>query len=136
MVLILKQDAFCANLVENIYDIYLERDEYDMRELMPDPFPYAFYVLYLNTPEVQKAIGAYQNYTESNNAVYYAFTATGRSHFSDWLYVWYIRGNEWYWQDILGDDNREAGTIGAIRKLLKQGINVVLYAGDADYNCE
>jgi carboxypeptidase C (cathepsin A) len=104
------QDAFCANLVENLYDIYLNRDEYDVRELMPDAFPYEFYVSYLNTPTVQAAIGAYQNYSESNNAVYYAFTATG-------------------------DDDREGGTIEALRRLLQLDVNVVLYAGDADYNC-
>lgn len=103
-------DSFCANLVESLYDNYLDRDEYDMRELTPDPFPYSFYVDYLNTPEVQAAIGAYQNFSESSQAVYEAFTATG-------------------------DDNRESGTIEAIRSLLKQGITVTLYAGDADYNC-
>lgn len=53
------------------------RDEYDVRELTPDPFPYSFYTSYLNTPEVQAAIGAYQNFTQSSNAVYNAFTATG-----------------------------------------------------------
>jgi len=74
-------------MVENVYDIYLNRDEYDVRELDPDPFPTEFYVDYLNTPKVQAAIGAYQNFSESNNAVYMAFTATG-------------------------DDGREYGTIG------------------------
>jgi carboxypeptidase D len=62
-------DNFCFNQVENIYDIYAGRDEYDFRELYPDPFPYSFYVNYLNTPEVQKAIGAYQNFSESNGFV-------------------------------------------------------------------
>ncbi|KAL3424776.1 carboxypeptidase S1 [Phlyctema vagabunda] len=103
-------DNFCASEVESIYDIYLGRDEYDMRELTPDPFPYSFYVDYLNTPEVQSAIGAYQNFSESSNAVYAAFTSTG-------------------------DDNREVGTIAAIKRLLNQGVTVMLYAGDADYNC-
>ncbi|KAH8658852.1 Alpha/Beta hydrolase protein [Tricladium varicosporioides] len=103
-------DNFCANLVENIYDIYLGRDEYDMRELTPDPFPYSYYNAYLNSPTVQKAIGAYQNFSTSSNAVYTAFTATG-------------------------DDGRESGTIEAIRKLLDQGVQVMLFAGDADYNC-
>lgn len=103
-------DNFCAYLVESVYDTYLGRDEYDMRELTPDPFPYSFYVDYLNTPEVQAAIGAYQNFSESSNAVSQAFTYTG-------------------------DDNRESGTIEAIRSLLEQGVTVMLYAGDADYNC-
>ena len=75
---------------------------------MPDPFPYEFYVDYLNTPEVQAAIGAYQNFSESSEAAYEAFTATG-------------------------DDNREYGTVKALNGLLEQGIYVVLYAGDADY---
>jgi carboxypeptidase C (cathepsin A) len=77
---------------------------------MPDPFPYEYYVSYLNTPEVQAAIGAYQNFSESSESVSQAFTATG-------------------------DDNREFGTIEALKKLLDQGIYVFLYAGDADYNC-
>ncbi|RDW84592.1 alpha hydrolase-17 [Coleophoma cylindrospora] len=103
-------DNFCAYEVESMYDTYLGRDEYDMRELVPDPFPYSYYISYLNTPEVQAAIGAYQNYSESSNSVYLAFTATG-------------------------DDNREVGTVAAIKRLLDQGVTVMLYAGDADYNC-
>lgn len=75
---------------------------------MPDPFPYRYYVDYLNTPEVQAAIGAFQNFSESSEAVYQAFTATG-------------------------DDNREYGTVEALKRLLDQGIYVFLYAGDADY---
>jgi hypothetical protein len=75
---------------------------------MPDPFPYEYYVSYLNTPEVQAAIGAYQNYSESSQSVSQAFTATG-------------------------DDNREYGTVEALKALLNQGIYVFLYAGDADY---
>jgi len=102
--------AFCADLVESLYDVYLSRDEYDVRELTPDPFPYGFYVQYLNSPKVQAAIGAYQNFSESSNTDYNAFTATG-------------------------DDDREYGTIEAVRKLLEQGIYVAMMAGDADYNC-
>jgi hypothetical protein len=86
----------------------LARDEYDIRELTPDPFPYNFYVQYLNTPKTLAAIGAYQNFSESSEAVYEAFTATG-------------------------DDDREVGTVEAIGKLLEQGVTVMLYAGDADY---
>jgi hypothetical protein len=46
-------DNFCANQVENVFDIVAGRDEYDIRELTPDPFPETFYVDYLNTPVVQ-----------------------------------------------------------------------------------
>ncbi|KAI2471716.1 carboxypeptidase S1 [Annulohypoxylon bovei var. microspora] len=102
-------DSFCANLVESVYDNVLGRDEYDMRELVPDPFPYGFYTDYLNSPELQSAIGAFINFT-GNNVVYEAF-------------------------DNTGDDAREMGTIEDIRYLLSKNITVAIYAGDADYNC-
>jgi carboxypeptidase D len=54
------------------------------------------------------AIRAYQGYSESSNAVFQVFTATG-------------------------DDNREVGTIEALRQLIKQNVTIMLYAGDADY---
>lgn len=103
-------DVFCANNVEGFFDDIPQRDEYDLRELSPDPFPYSFYVDYLNTAKVQEAIGAYTNFTESSNTVGQAFSLTG-------------------------DDGRELGTVKAVQSLLKRGIAVALYAGDADYNC-
>ncbi|KAF3397858.1 Carboxypeptidase S1 [Penicillium rolfsii] len=103
-------DSFCANKVENLFDIYSGRDEYDMRELTPDPFPYSFYVDYLNTPRVQAAIGAYQNFSEYSYTVGNAFSNTG-------------------------DDDRESSTIEDVKKLLDAGVQVIMYFGDADYNC-
>lgn len=103
-------DAFCAAQVENVFDIVAERDEYDIRYLSPDPFPPTYYVDYLNTPKVQEAIGAYVNFTESNNAVSLAFANTG-------------------------DDDREYGTVKAAKSIYDAGVTVVMYAGDADYNC-
>ncbi|KAK6218190.1 holocytochrome c synthase [Pestalotiopsis sp. IQ-011] len=103
-------DNFCYYNVEAPYDNWSGRDEYDMRELTPDPFPYSFYVDYLNTPEVQAAIGAFQNFSESSNTVYTAFSNTG-------------------------DDDRESDTIENVRKLLDAGIQVIMYYGDADFNC-
>ncbi|KAF1998324.1 carboxypeptidase S1 [Amniculicola lignicola CBS 123094] len=103
-------DNFCYYHVEAPYDVYSNRDEYDMRFLSDDPFPYTYYIDYLNTPEVQAAIGAYQNYSESSSTVSYAFGTTG-------------------------DDDRESGTIEACKKLIAAGVQVMLYYGDADYNC-
>ncbi|PWN31842.1 alpha/beta-hydrolase [Meira miltonrushii] len=103
-------DDFCSDHVEMPYDVISGRDEYDMRELTPDPFPYEDYVNYLNTPNVLKAIGAFTNYTESSNYVGGTFTVTG-------------------------DDARESMTIKDLRKLLKAGITVTLWAGDAGYIC-
>lgn len=106
----LDADNFCFNEVEYLFDIYAGRDEYDIRYLTPDPFPYTWYVDYLNDPKVMSAIGAYQNYSESSNTVYTAFSSTG-------------------------DDAREDGTVEAIRSLLNQGVRVMLYFGDADFIC-
>ncbi|KAJ4295440.1 hypothetical protein N0V90_007452 [Kalmusia sp. IMI 367209] len=103
-------DDFCYYHVEYPFDKYSGRDEYDMRYLTPDPFPYSYYVEYLNTPEVQSAIGAFQNFSESSRTVSNAFGNTG-------------------------DDDRESGTIEACQKLLDAGVQVMLYYGDADYNC-
>ncbi|KAI5258829.1 putative carboxypeptidase 2 [Aureobasidium subglaciale] len=103
-------DNFCASNVENVLDVFALRDEYDIRELSPDPFPPTFYVDYLNSPMVQEAIGAYVNFSESNSAVSSAFGSTG-------------------------DDDREDGTIEALKSLVHDNMTIVLYAGDADYNC-
>lgn len=102
-------DYFCAYLVELVYDNVLGRDEYDVRELVPDPFPYGFYTDYLNTAAVQEAIGAFTNFS-SNGAVGEAF-------------------------DNTGDDSREMGTIEDLKYLVSKNITIGLYAGDADYNC-
>ncbi|TKA80809.1 hypothetical protein B0A55_01618 [Friedmanniomyces simplex] len=103
-------DAFCFAEVENQLDIIAVRDEYDIREPYNDPFPYPFFIDYLNTPKVQQALGAFVNYSESSSTVGTAFTTTG-------------------------DDDRESGTIEDVQKLLKQGVYFVQYTGDADYNC-
>jgi hypothetical protein len=101
-----RADDFCASKVENLYDIYSGRDEYDVRELTPDPFPYDYFVKYLNLPNVQKAIGAYQNFSTNSGTVSSAFANTG-------------------------EDDRESGSIEACQKLVKAGVQVMLYYGDA-----
>ncbi len=103
-------DSFCASEVESVWDTVAMRDEYDARELTPDPFPPTFYVDYLNTPKVQQAIGAYTNFSESSITVGAAFSSTG-------------------------DDGREEGTIEDLRAIIEAGVFTVLYVGDADYNC-
>lgn len=94
-------DNFCANEVEEILDIFAGRDEYDIRELQPDPFPPNYYVAYLNTPKVQQAIGAYQNFSRYSSTVGNAFGTTG-------------------------DDGREVMTIEDVRALLAQGVAVTM----------
>ncbi|CAK4028829.1 serine carboxypeptidase [Lecanosticta acicola] len=108
-------DNFCYNEVELIYDTVTGRDEYDLRELLPDPFPYTSWVAYLNKPEIQKAIGAYVNisYSTTNLGSGTVATAFGTT----------------------GDDSRQLGIVEKNRKLVEEGVYVVHYAGDADYNC-
>ncbi|KAH8892090.1 alpha/beta-hydrolase [Thozetella sp. PMI_491] len=103
-------DTFCYEEVELVYDDATGRDEYDFREFYPDPFPYNFYVQYLNTPKVLEALGAFVNYSDYSNAVGTGFGLTG-------------------------DDGREMGTVEDVRKLVKANVTVALYAGDADYIC-
>jgi carboxypeptidase C (cathepsin A) len=103
-------DNFCLNNVENIWDIVTDRDEYDIRYLNPNPFPPTYYVDYLNTPEVQDAIGAYVNFTEANYAVGQDFENTG-------------------------DDDRELGTVAAVKRIYDSNVTMIHYYGDADYVC-
>ncbi|KAF2166479.1 hypothetical protein M409DRAFT_66529 [Zasmidium cellare ATCC 36951] len=103
-------DNFCIQTVDNSLSNYGNRDIDDIRELMPDPFPYERYVLYLNTESVQRALGVFVNYTVTSGTSYLAFASTG-------------------------DDSREAGTVEAVENLIKRGVYVVQYAGDADYDC-
>ncbi|KAI9660004.1 MAG: hypothetical protein M1821_001356 [Bathelium mastoideum] len=108
-------DQFCYNEVEDVLDVVVNRDEYDVRELMPDPFPYNFFQDYLNLPHVQQAIGAYVNFSSSGGNVGVGTVGTAF--------------------EATGDDAREEGTVQAIQSLLKQGVYFMQYAGDADYNC-
>ncbi len=103
-------DSFCISNVQSFLDNYANRDEHDVRMLMPDPFPYPFYIEYLNRADVQAATGAFTNFTISSAVVSDAFSLTG-------------------------DDGREVGAIQALRDLLHHDISVALYAGDADYDC-
>ena len=103
-------DNFCYYEVEYTLDQYANRDEYDIREFSTDPFPYEFYVDYLNTPKVQKAIGAYVNYSESSPTISDSFATTG-------------------------DDDKKQGSIKDVRALINAGVYVIMYNGDADYNC-
>lgn len=87
-----------------------ERDDNDVREMDPSPFPNEFYSEYLQLDSVRKAIGAKQTYIELNPTVGAAFESTG-------------------------DDSRDFGIPEILRDMVRRGIRVTLYAGDADYEC-
>ncbi|KAI5370128.1 putative peptidase S10, serine carboxypeptidase, serine carboxypeptidase, serine active [Septoria linicola] len=108
-------DNFCYDMVEYLYDTVTERDEYDLRQLMPNPFAYTAFVAYLNRADIQQAIGASTNfsYSVSNLGVGTVSTAFGTT----------------------GDDSRGFDIIAKNKRLVDEGVYVVHYAGDADYNC-
>jgi len=107
-------DNFCY-AVEDIFDTVTGRDEYDIRELQPDPFPPTFFVEYLNQPNVQQALGAYVNFSYSVTNLGAGTVATAFTY--------------------TGDDARHYSIIPDNQELLAQGVQILQYAGDADYNC-
>ncbi|KAJ7347264.1 Alpha/Beta hydrolase protein [Mycena albidolilacea] len=84
-------------------------DVFDFVRAKPNPFPPKFAAGYLNTREVQLALGVPLNFTGLSSAVDQAFIATGD----------FIRGHN---LEILG-------------QLLDSGIKVALVYGDRDYQC-
>lgn len=85
------------------------RDPYDITQNVLDPFPPSTYLEYLNSGEVQAAIGAPVNFTQSNDAVAAAFQKTGDAE----------RGDQ----------------IAQMASLLSLGVRVALIYGDRDYLC-
>jgi carboxypeptidase C (cathepsin A) len=96
-----------CNTVSTFY-LATNRDVFDIREPVNDPFPPENYIAYLNTPEVLATIGAFQNYTECSAA-----------------------------PDFQGPNDFTSGTglIQDLNDLITQDINIVLYHGDADWIC-
>ena len=96
---------------DNVIGPYTDsgRDVYDITQFIPDPFPPSTYLDYLNSADVQAAIGVSINYTETNSAVANAFIQTGD----------YERGDQ----------------ISQMAYLLTLGVRVALVYGDRDYIC-
>jgi carboxypeptidase D len=99
----------CRDNVEYPYYIFSGRGTYDIRHPANDPTPPEYFTEYLNLAEVQNALGVSANYTESNNAIYFAFQSTG-----DFIYP-----------NFLAD----------LENILASGVRVSLFYGDADYIC-
>lgn len=104
-------DNFCVSNVEQFFDDNVPRNEEDIREMNPDPFPPTFYYDYLNTPKVQAALGAFTNWSAASPTVFVAFNSTG-------------------------DESRDGQSviIPAMAKLLQSNVTVGMYHGDADYD--
>ena len=99
-------DSICvaaSNSCRPADDTGFDRSMSDIREPGPDPFPPQYYVEYLNTPKVQSAIGAYQNYTP-------------------WSY--FVGDKYGYVNDAI--------VLEDLKAIISQDINLVLYYGDAE----
>ncbi|EGX90665.1 serine carboxypeptidase, putative [Cordyceps militaris CM01] len=103
-------ERFCVRNIKDFPATHAKRNGYDIRQRIPDAFPYGFYRDYLNRADIQAAIGAFTNFTPSSTTVFDAFQTTG-------------------------DAARSVGVIEALRNLVKHDINVALWSGDADFNC-
>ena len=99
---------FCAQTVVGPY-MNSGRSIYDITQMVPSPVPSSAYLEYLNTPELQDAIGVLVNYTEANAVVANGFLQTGD----------YERGDQ----------------IQQMAYLLQLGVRVALLYGDRDYVC-
>jgi carboxypeptidase C (cathepsin A) len=98
-----------CNAIQGLFDSTSGRDYYDIRQKTPNPFPSQAYVEYLNTAQVQAAIGTPLNFTSSTDIIYDAFSSTGDQ----------IRGTQ----------------LAALARLLYHGVHVALLYGDADFIC-
>ncbi|KAH8680595.1 serine carboxypeptidase [Xylariales sp. PMI_506] len=101
----------CQQMLMFPYFSFNNLSSYDVRANAYSNFdiPPSYWVDYINTADVQNALGVDLNYTMSSEQVWEGFTYTG-----DWAYV-----------SIL--ENLET--------LLDAGVRVNLYYGDADYIC-
>ncbi|KAI9795831.1 MAG: hypothetical protein M1825_001074 [Sarcosagium campestre] len=85
------------------------RSIYDLAHKLPDSFPPSTYLEYLNTVDVQRAIGSIVNYTETSTAVSKAFISTG--------------------------DYERVSPIPDLSWLLSRNVRVALIYGDRDFSC-
>jgi len=103
--------SVCRNEVELVYALKSpEQDIYDIRNHTLHPQPLGAFPAWLNTGEVQQAIGVDLNYSGSNSIdVFVQFSFTG-----DWVRSRPLRD---------------------LSELLESGTRVALMFGDADYVC-
>ncbi|KAB8078124.1 Alpha/Beta hydrolase protein [Aspergillus leporis] len=102
-------NSICGNAVESpIMESGVDFDVYDVRAPSNDPNPPSTYSDYLARPDVKKAIGARSNYEECADSPGAKFGRTG---------------------DIA------RSTLPDLSEVIKAGVNVLVWAGDADYIC-
>lgn len=101
-------ESVCVQDIENAIINDGDFDVYDVREPSNDPYPPETYANYLNSASIRSKIGAKVSYTECSNAV----------------------GNNF---ENYGDDSRS--TLSTMLGDVKSGIQILMWAGDADFIC-
>ncbi|PWY90212.1 putative carboxypeptidase S1 [Aspergillus heteromorphus CBS 117.55] len=101
-------DAICAAVVDDPLVASGDFDVYDIRRPADDPDPPSTYSVYLHNQTVRNAIGARSTYQECPQGVFDKFAYTG--------------------------DNARS-FLPALSDVVQTGINVLLWAGDADWIC-
>ncbi|KIJ40385.1 hypothetical protein M422DRAFT_173658 [Sphaerobolus stellatus SS14] len=101
-----KADNACSQ--QTFSAVIGDRDDDDLRQTAPGSFPPEFYLTLLKNATIKAKIGATSTYSECPNAPFILFTKTG-------------------------DDART--WLPQLETLVDSGLKVLLWAGDADINC-
>ncbi|KAF5714046.1 carboxypeptidase D [Fusarium mundagurra] len=103
-----KADDICSSAIEAPLEKLADFDPYDIRAPGNDPFPPETYNNYLTTPSVKKAIGAQTDYQECGDESYDKFIKSG---------------------------DRGRSFLPTLSKVIDSKIQVLIWAGDADWIC-
>ncbi|KAK7994430.1 hypothetical protein PG991_016018 [Apiospora marii] len=106
-------DSICIREIDNPIAAITDFDTYDIRQPSKDAFPPETYVDYLHRPDVMRKIGAKVQYQECPNAPYEKFSRTG---------------------DV-NETTDARSFLDTLSEVVRTGIQVLLWAGDADYIC-
>ncbi|CAG2000160.1 unnamed protein product [Fusarium graminearum] len=101
-------DDVCSQAIERPLENTADFDVYDIRAPSNDPFPPSTYSTYLQSSSVMKAIGAQSTYGECPEAAYDKFINSG---------------------------DRGRSFLSTLSKVIDSKIQVLIWAGDADWIC-
>lgn len=128
----------CLRAVQDPIARARDFDGYDLRQPADDPLPGQGYVRYLERTDVVRRIGARTEYTDCAGDVFERFEGTGDSMFVPFPSLRFpslllFKAICTARTDKLLQDQRS--TLATLATLLNTGINILLWAGDADWIC-
>ncbi|KAI9663280.1 MAG: hypothetical protein M1821_008328 [Bathelium mastoideum] len=101
--------VYCFEFVQAAFPELTDRSAFDIAQPNPNPFPFEYFVGYLNQPWVQEALGVKVNYTQDS----------------------IVTANDFEF----GSGDAARRNISDLNFLLSHGIKVSLIFGDRDYRC-